>query len=302
MLNYNNRSSKIRERAARGIFTVAALFSLGALLVITIFLLCNGVLFIARTGFGKFVLGAEWRPLADTPSYGILPMIVTSLYVTALAVIFGVVIGLSTAVCLYRFCPRKLVSPVRQMINLLAGIPSVIYGLFGMTVIVPFLRDYLSPTGVGYGILAAAIVLSVMILPTVVSVSLDSLSSVPISYYEGALALGSTEAEATFKIVLPAAKSGVTSGVILAVGRALGETMAVIMVVGGSPEMPKSLFQSVRTLTSNIAMGAMELDENTQEALIASGVVLLVFALLLNISFSFLKQDRSERRKRRGKV
>ena len=193
-------------------------------------------------------------------------------------------------------------SPVRQMINLLAGIPSVIYGLFGMTVIVPFLRDYLSPTGVGYGILAAAIVLSVMILPTVVSVSLDSLSSVPISYYEGALALGSTEAEATFKIVLPAAKSGVTSGVILAVGRALGETMAVIMVVGGSPEMPKSLFQSVRTLTSNIAMGAMELDENTQEALIASGVVLLVFALLLNISFSFLKQDRSERRKRRGKV
>ena len=298
MLNYNNRSSKIRERAARGIFTVAALFSLGALLVITIFLLCNGVPFIARTGFGKFVLGAEWRPLADTPSYGILPMIVTSLYVTALAVIFGVVIGLSTAVCLYRFCPRKLVSPVRQMINLLAGIPSVIYGLFGMTVIVPFLRDYLSPTGVGYGILAAAIVLSVMILPTVVSVSLDSLSSVPISYYEGALALGSTEAEATFKIVLP----GVTSGVILAVGRALGETMAVIMVVGGSPEMPKSLFQSVRTLTSNIAMGAMELDENTQEALIASGVVLLVFALLLNISFSFLKQDWSERRKRRGKV
>ena len=141
-----------------------------------------------------------------------------------------------------------------------------------------------------------------MILPTVVSVSLDSLSSVPISYYEGALALGSTEAEATFKIVLPAAKSGVTSGVILAVGRALGETMAVIMVVGGSPEMPKSLFQSVRTLTSNIAMGAMELDENTQEALIASGVVLLVFALLLNISFSFLKQDWSERRKRRGKV
>ena len=302
MLNYNNRSSKIRERAARGIFTVAALFSLGALLVITIFLLCNGVPFIARTVFGKFGLGAEWRPLADTPSYGILPMIVTSLYVTALAVIFGVVIGLSTAVCLYRFCPRKLVSPVRQMINLLAGIPSVIYGLFGMTVIVPFLRDYLSPTGVGYGILAAAIVLSVMILPTVVSVSLDSLSSVPISYYEGALALGSTEAEATFKIVLPAAKSGVTSGVILAVGRALGETMAVIMVVGGSPEMPKSLFQSVRTLTSNIAMGAMELDENTQEALIASGVVLLVFALLLNISFSFLKQDRSERRKRRGKV
>ena len=131
---------------------------------------------------------------------------------------------------------------------------------------------------------------------------MTALSSVPISYYEGALALGATEAEATFKIVLPAAKSGVTSGVILAVGRALGETMAVIMVVGGSPEMPKSLFQSVRTLTSNIAMGAMELGENTQEALIASGVVLLVFALLLNISFSFLKQDRSERRKRRGKV
>ena len=292
--------TQAKENAAKWIFAAAAAASVIAVALICVFLFAGGIPGMMKIGVWEFLSGTRWRPGNDI--YGILPMIVTSLYVTALAVIFGVVIGLSTAVCLYRFCPRKLVSPVRQMINLLAGIPSVIYGLFGMTVIVPFLRDYLSPTGVGYGILAAAIVLSVMILPTVVSVSLDSLSSVPISYYEGALALGSTEAEATFKIVLPAAKSGVTSGVILAVGRALGETMAVIMVVGGSPEMPKSLFQSVRTLTSNIAMGAMELDENTQEALIASGVVLLVFALLLNISFSFLKQDWSERRKRRGKV
>lgn len=296
----DRRFSRVKERSARVLFAFCALFSLAALCIITLFLLVNGIPFISKSGVGEFLLGTDWNPLGNPPTYGILPMIVGTLYVTALSVLIGVAVGLLSAVCLYRFCPRRLVSPIRQMIQLLAGIPSVIFGLFGMTVLVPFLRDYVSPNGVGYGILAASLVLAVMILPTVVSMSLDALNAVPEAYYEGALALGATPAEATFRIMLPAAKNGIAAGIVLAVGRALGETMAVIMVIGGSPEMPNSLFQSVRTLTSNIAMGAMELDDNVLSALIASGVVLFVFALLLNVSFSFLKKETREKKKKKG--
>ena len=268
----------LREKGIKGLFLVSALFSMAALATITVFLLISGIPFIAHTGVAEFLLGRRWAILESPPSYGILPMIVATLYVTALSVILGTILGLFTSVCLFAFCPKKLVLPLRQLINLLAGIPSVIFGLFGMTTIVPFLRDYVSPNGVGYGILAASLVLAVMILPTVVSVSL-----------EGALALGATKEEAVFGIVLPAAKNGITAGIVLATGRALGETMAVMLVIGGSPEMPGSLFQSVRTLTANIAMGAMELKDDALSALIASGVVLFVFALLLNISFSALR-------------
>lgn len=279
----------------RGVFLFSAAFSILALATITIFLFVSGVPFIAQTGFAEFLFGDDWAPLADTPSYGIFPMIVASLYVTALSVVIGIGIGLLTAIALYKFCPKKLVSPIRQMINLLAGIPSVIFGLFGMTVIVPFIRDYVSPMGVGYGILSASLVLGIMILPTIVSVSLDALNSVSNTYYEGALALGATKEQATFKIMLPAAKSGILAGVVLAIGRAIGETMAVIMVIGGSPEMPESLFQSVRTMTANIAMGALELDGDALSALIATGVVLFVFTLILNVSFSLLKKDKSDK-------
>lgn len=284
----------LREKGIKGLFLVSALFSMAALATITVFLLISGIPFIAHTGVAEFLLGRRWAILESPPSYGILPMIVATLYVTALSVILGTILGLFTSVCLFAFCPKKLVTPLRQLINLLAGIPSVIFGLFGMTTIVPFLRDYVSPNGVGYGILAASLVLAVMILPTVVSVSLDSLAAVPTSYYEGALALGATKEEAVFGIVLPAAKSGITAGIVLATGRALGETMAVILVIGGSPEMPGSLFQSVRTLTANIAMGAMELKDDALSALIASGVVLFVFALLLNISFSALRSGKKK--------
>lgn len=229
----------------RIVFLFSAIFSILALVTITVFLFVSGVPFIAKTGFAEFLFGSNWSPLAETPSYGIFPMIVASLYVTALSVVFGIGIGLFTAVALYKFCPKKIVAPIRQMINLLAGIPSVIFGLFGMTVIVPFVRDYLSPTGVGYGILSASLVLGIMILPTIVSVSLDALNSVPNTYYEGALALGATKEQSIFRVMLPSAKSGILAGVVLAIGRAIGETMAVIMVIGGSPEMPESLFQSV---------------------------------------------------------
>ena len=288
----------------RGVFLFSAIFSILALLTITVFLFASGLPFIAKTGFAEFILGVGWAPLADSPIYGILPMIVASLYVTALSVIFGIGIGLLTAIALYKFCPKELVAPIRQMINLLAGIPSVIFGLFGMTIIVPFVRNNISPSGIGYGIFSASVVLGIMILPPIVSVSLDSLNSVSNTYYEGALALGATKEQATFKIMLPAAKSGILAGVVLAIGRAIGETMAVIMVIGGSPEMPESMFQSVRTLTANIAMGALELSGDALSALIATGVVLFVFTLILNVSFSLLKKDKSDKptakKERRG--
>ena len=291
---------RTKENAMRAVFLFCAVFSVLALTAITVFLLAGGVPFIAKTGVGRFLLGTDWQPLSDNPVYGIFPMIVTTLYVTALSVVTGLGTGLLTAVCLYRFCPKKLVLPIRQMINLLAGIPSVIFGLFGMTVIVPFIRDYLSPNGVGYGILSSSIVLGIMVLPTIVSVSLDAMQAVPENYYEGALALGATKEQATFRIMLPAAKSGILAGTVLAVGRAVGETMAVIMVIGGSPEMPKSLFQSVRTLTANIAMGAMELSGDSLSALIATGVVLFVFTLVLNVSFAAMKRDKTEKVGKRG--
>ena len=221
-------SLKTKEKLMKGVFVICAFFSIFALGVITVFLFANGLPFMVEIGVGNFLFGTVWHPMGDLPQYGILPMIVGSLYVTALSVVLGVTLGLFTAVCLFKFVPKWLATPVRHMINLLAGIPSVIFGMIGLNVIVPFLRDYVSPNGVGYGMLAAALVLSVMILPTIVSVSLDSLYAVPKEYFEGSLALGATVPQATFTVVLPAAKSGILAAVVLALGRAIGETMAVI--------------------------------------------------------------------------
>ncbi len=291
---------KVREKVMKGVFFICALFSVFALGTITVYLFSHGVPFISKIGFDKF-FGDKWSLIAEPPSYGILPMLVTSLYVTALSVIIGVTIGLFTAVCLYKFCPKRLVAPISQTVNLLAGIPSVIFGLFGMTIVVPFLRDNVSDTGTGYGILAASIVLAIMILPTIVSVSLDAMRAVPQSYFEGALALGATKEQTTFKVLLPAAKSGIFAGIVLAIGRAIGETMAVIMVLGNSPVMPEGLYSSVRTLTANIALGATEIsDPDAESALIATGVILFVFTLLLNICFTLLKQDKIEAEEKRA--
>ena len=284
---------KLKENLMKCLFAACAVFSVVALAVITVFLLANGTPFVAKYGLGKFLFGTTWHPMGEPPEYGIFPMIVGSLYVTGLSVAIGITLGLFVAISLYKFIPKRFVAPVRHMINLLAGIPSVIYGMVGLNFIVPFLRDYVSPNGVGYGILAASLVLSVMILPTVVSVSLDSLQAVPQEYYQGALALGATKEQATFTVMLPAAKSGIVAGVVLAIGRAIGETMAVVMVIGNSPEVPTGLFQSMCTLTANIAQGALELPDEGVSALIASGVVLFVFTFLLNASLSLLKKERA---------
>ena len=298
-MNRAYRFIRARDSVMRGIFTFCAVFSIFALGCICVFLFASGAPFIGRIGLGNF-FGTIWH--IDSELYGILSMIVASLYVTALATLIGITIGLLTAICLFKFCPPKAVPPIRQMINLLAGIPSVIYGLFGLIIIVPFLRDYISPNGVGFGILAASFVLSIMILPTIVSVSLDALNAVPKSYYEGALALGATSEQSVFKVILPAAKSGILAAVVLSIGRAIGETMAVIMVIGNSPVMPQGLFQSVRTMTANIALGAKELSGDAATALVSTGVVLFAFALLLNVSFSLLKNERGggKREKKRA--
>ncbi|MCL1820063.1 MAG: phosphate ABC transporter permease subunit PstC [Oscillospiraceae bacterium] len=286
MMNKTYRFIKSRDAVMRGLFLFCAGFSVLALGCICVFLFASGVPFIGKVGLGNF-FGTKWH--LNSEAYGILSMIVASLYLTALSTIIGVAVGLLTAVSLYKFCPKNAVAPIRQLINLLAGIPSVIYGLFGLIIIVPFLRDKISPNGIGYGLLAASLVVSIMILPTIVSVSLDALNAVPKAYYEGALALGATNEQSVFRVMLPAAKSGILAAVVLSIGRAIGETMAVIMVIGGSPVMPKSLFQSVRTMTANIAMGATELSGDAATALVSTGVVLFFFTLLLNMSFSLLK-------------
>jgi len=286
MMSKTYKFIRSRDAVMHGIFLLCAVFSVLALGCICLFLFASGLPFISKVGFSNF-FGTKWHLASE--AYGILSMIVASIYVTALSTVIGVTIGLLTAISLYKFCPERAVPSIRQMINLLAGIPSVIYGLFGMIIIVPFLRDNISPNGVGYGILAASIVLSVMILPTIVSVSLDALNAIPRNYYEGALALGATKEQSVFKVMLPAAKSGILAAVVLSIGRAIGETMAVIMVIGGSPAMPKSLFQSVRTMTANIAMGATELSGDAATALVSTGVVLFFFTLLLNVSISLLK-------------
>ncbi len=298
-MNKAYRFIRTRDSIMRGIFLFCAVFSILALLLICVFLFASGLPFISKIGISNF-FGIKWN--ISSEQYGILSMIVASLYVTALSTGIGVIMGLFTSISLYKFCPPRLIAPIRQLINLLAGIPSVIFGLFGMIVIVPFLRDYISTNGVGYGILAASLVLSVMILPTIVSVSLDALNAVPKSYYEGALALGATKEQSVFTIMVPAAKSGILAAVVLSIGRAIGETMAVIMVIGGSPQMPNSIFQSVRTMTANIAMGATELTGDAASALVATGVVLFFFTLVLNISFSLLKGGERREGKRTQKT
>ena len=275
------RNNQVREGAARILFLAAACVSIFAVLLITFYLFVSGVPAIAEIGVFKFLLGTVWKPGNDI--FGILPMILGSLYVTAGALIIGVPIGILTALFLSRFASPKVISLVKPAVQLLAGIPSVVYGFFGLVVIVPLL-------GGRGSMLAASIVLAIMILPTVITVSESSLNAVDRSYYEGALALGATHERSVFSIILPAAKSGVTAAVILGVGRAIGEAMAVIMVAGNQPRMPQGILKGLRTLTTNIVMEMGYSADLHREALIATAVVLFVFILIINFLFSLSKR------------
>lgn len=280
---------QFKEVSMKIVFLCTALISIVAVLLICVFLFANGCPAIGEIGVLNFLFGDTWKPLQDI--YGIFPMIIGSIYVTAGAIIIGVPIGLLCAVFMARFCPKKLYRILKPGINLLAGIPSIIYGFFGLVVIVPIMQDIFD--GSGKSLLTASIMLGIMILPTIISVSESALRAVPESYYEGSLALGATHERSVFKAELPAAKSGVLAGVILGIGRAIGEAMAVSMIAGNQPILPEGLLSGVRTLTSNIVLEMGYAQGLHREALIATAVVLFVFILIINLSFAALKRKES---------
>ena len=293
---------KISESVMRFIFFIAALASILSVALICIFLFAQGLPAMFRIGVFDFLLGQRWAPLHSSPRFGILPMILGSVYVTVGAMIIGVPIGIFTAIFMARMCPEILYRFLKPAIRLMAGVPSVIYGFFGMIVLVPAIFDTLGrrfDMMSGDTMLAASILLGIMILPTVISIAETNLRAVPQELYEAAVALGASHERAVFKVVLPAARSGVMAAVVLGVGRAIGETMAVMMVAGNQTvlRMPYELLRGIRTLTTNIVieMGYVEHGSLHNGALIATGVVLFVFILIINLLFSILNQD-SERR------
>lgn len=270
---------KILDNIMEAVFMILALVSIVAVVFVSFFLFSKGIPAMNEIGLKEFLTGQIWRPGNDL--YGILPMIIGSLYVTAGALVIGVPVGIFMAVFISKFCPERIYKIINPIVNLLAGIPSVIYGFFGLAVIVPFIREHFG--GMGTSIAAASVILGVMILPTIISVSESALRAVPEGYYEGALALGATKEKAVFKTVLPAARSGVMAATTLGIGRAIGETMAVAMVVGNQPRIPNSIFEGVRTLTTNIVLEMGYSTDLHREALIATGVVLFVFILIINL-------------------
>lgn len=277
---------KIKETGMRLLFALCACISILAAALICWFLFSNGIPAIGETGADKFLLGERWKPLEN--QFGIFPMIIGSIYVTAGAVLVGVPIGILCAVFLARFCPPRLHGLLKPAVDLLAGIPSIVYGFFGLVVIVPLVQSLFG--GSGKGILTASVLLGIMILPTIISVTEASIRAVPESYYEGALALGATKERSVFCALMPGARSGITAGVILGTGRAIGETMAVVMVAGNAAVMPDGLLSGVRTLTANIVLEMGYAADLHREALIATAVVLFVFILIINLMFSLLKR------------
>ena len=277
---------KLIEQIMRFVFLIAAFASVLAVALICIFLFSNGIPAMLKIGIPDFLLGQKWKPSNNL--YGILPFILGSIYVTAGSVIIGVPTALLTAVFLAFYCPKKLYPILKAMVNLMAGIPSVVYGFFGLVLIVPLMRDLTGHDG--STMLTASILLGIMILPTVTGVVEPALRSVPTSYYEGALALGATHERSVFFTVLPAAKSGVIAGIVLGIGRSIGETMAVIMVAGNQTWMPQGIMKGLRTMTANIVMEMGYAADLHREALIATGVVLFVFILIINLCVSALKR------------
>ena len=285
---------KVKEKGMEFVFMLCACVSILAVALICIFLFANGVPAMAKIGFGKFLLGRTWQ--AGNGLFGIFPMIIGSIYVTAGAIIVGVPIGILAAVFLARFCPKPLYRIMKPGVELLAGIPSVVYGFFGLMIIVPWVRDTFRPYygGNGLSLFSAALLLGIMILPTIISISESAIRAVPNKYYEGALALGATHERSVYCTVVPAAKSGIMAGIVLGIGRAIGETMAVIMVAGNQARMPKGIFKGIRTLTGNIVIEMGYATDLHREALIATGVVLFVFILMINLLFSVLKRRRAD--------
>ena len=279
----------VKEGAAKVAFTFTALVSILAVALICVFLFANGIPGMAKIGAWEFLSGEKWKPGQEV--FGILPFILGSVYVTAGALVVGVPAGLMTALFLSRFASKRMAKLLRPAVQLLAGIPSVVYGFFGLVVLVPLVREVFG--GTGSSLLTASVLLGMMILPTIITVAESALNAVPAAYYEGALALGATHERSVFHVILPAAKSGVMAGIILGIGRAIGEATAVMMVAGNRTSMPKDLLKGVRTLTSNIVIEMGYATDLHREALIATAVVLFVFILLINVLTCILKRRSS---------
>ena len=282
------KNNQLKEKGMEIVFLCSATVSIVSVLLICLFLFANGIPAMKEIGLFSFLLGQEWSP-SDTPAvFGIFPMILGSIYITAGAIIIGVPVGVLTAVYLSSSCSPRVYRYLKPAVELLAGIPSVVYGFFGIVIIVPLVRTVFG--GNGLSILSASILLGIMILPTIINISESAIKAVPKGYYEGSLALGASHERSVFYAVLPAAKSGIFAAVVLGIGRAIGETMAVIMVAGNQARMPAGVLKGIRTLTSNIVMEMSYAADLHREALIATGVVLFVFILIINLSFSLLKR------------
>ncbi|MCA9764923.1 MAG: phosphate ABC transporter permease subunit PstC [Carnobacterium sp.] len=277
----------------QGVFLISALISVMAIILIGIFVFGGGIPFIAEYGLSNFLLGEKWTPSNTPAAFGILPMIIGSVTVTLGAIVIGVPVGVLTAVFMAEFCPTKLYKVLKPAVNLMAAIPSIVYGFFALQLIVPFMRRLFG--GTGMNMLTVILLLGIMILPTIIGMSESAIRAVPKSYYSGSLALGASHERSIMKVSLPAAKSGVLSSVILGIGRAIGETMAVVLVAGNQPRIPDSLTQGVRTLTTNIVLEMSYATGQHREALIATAVVLFGFILVINGIFLLIKRKEAIR-------
>lgn len=280
--------NKFSEKIMHFVFFISATISIFSVILICVFLFGNGIPAINEIGIKNFLFGMEWRP-TDTPAkFGIFPMILGSIYTTVGAIIIGVPIGLLTAIYLATSCPDYIYIKIKPIIELMAGIPSIIYGFWGMVYIVPTISKIFKTNG--NTILAASILLGIMILPTIVNISESAIRAVPNNYFEGSLALGASSERSIFKVVVPAAKSGIFAAIILGIGRAIGETMAVIMVAGNQARVPNGVLEGVRTLTANIVIELGYATDLHRAALIGTAVVLFIFILIINLCFSIVKR------------
>ncbi len=286
------KKNELVEKIIHGIFLILGLITVGCVLVITVYLVISGIPAIHKIGLFKFLFGTTWASTAAEPQYGILPFILTSIYGTCGAILIGVPVGFMTAVYLSKFAPKKIKSIVENAVSLLAGIPSVVYGLVGMLVLVPGIRKIFNVPD-GASLLAAIIVLAIMILPSIIKMSVTALDAVPKEYEDASLALGATKTETYMKVSVRAAKSGIAAAVVLGVGRAIGEAMAVMMVAGNAANMPNSLFQSVRFLTTAVASEMAYSSGLQQQALFSIALVLFFFIMLINAVLNFfLKREK----------
>ena len=286
------KKKQTMEDVVHGVFLLLGLVTVGCVLLITVYLILSGLPAITKIGLGKFLFGTEWASTAADPKYGILPFILTSVYGTCGAILLGVPVGFLTAVFLSKMAPKKLRSVMESAVSLLAGISSVVYGLVGMLVLVPGIRKLFHVPD-GASLLAAMIVLAIMILPSIIKVSVNALDAVPKEYEDASLALGATPVETWFRVSAPAARSGIAAAVVLGVGRAIGEAMAVMMVSGNAPNMP-SLFESVRFLTTAVASEMSYASGLQRQALFSIALVLYLFIMLINAALNFFLKRKKE--------